>query len=914
MLAAAKSSPDINNYLTYLFGTRECPLTLSFTPNDFQTARCAAAIMLKNHLKVGYQTISPSTLAYIRNSTLVGLQDPSPQIRSFAGNVITEVVRQGGLLSWQELLPELLLLVGNDNRAVSPQTQEGAMSALSKVCDDNRKLLDKDYQGQRPLAVIIPKLLDFTASPLPAVRAQAIATINIFITQKSPDLMAVLDTYLARLFQIATDANSEVRRNVCRAFVLLVDVRPETIAPHMEGLVEYITTQQRDRTDPEVALDAAEFWLCVGEHDKLRSTLGPFLPRIIPVLLESMIYGEDDILMLEGGGEDADLEDKEEDLKPQFAKSKGAKGVGTATTGGDAAAAVAAVASATTNGTTGRTTHEFVAEEDNLSDGEIEEEWDPEEDEAGGDPEDIWNLRKCSAAALDVLASLFRGPVFANTLPYLKENLRHEDWPHREAAVLALGAVADGCMDFVTPNLPDLVPYLISLLNDPEPVVRQITCWTLGRYSGWASSLVRPEEKTQFFEPMMEGILMRMLDGNKKVQEAAASAFANLEEKATKTLTPYVEPIVQQFVRCFDKYKDRNMFILYDCVQTLAEHVGPGLQRADLVQLLMPALIHRWKVVSDQSRELFPLLECLSYVATALGSHFTPFAGPLFARCIRIIHQNLEAYVAAIHNEALDEPDKDFLVTSLDLLSAMIQAVNKDIGELVSSSQPRFFTLLAFCMEDANNDVRQSSYALLGDCAIYIPEQLAPFLPALMPIIVRQLGMNDNLEEEIETGFSVINNACWSCGEICYQQREGMNPYAEDVYHRLRAVILNPDVPESVHENAAIALGRLAIGCPETLAGHLGNFAEPFLDSIDKVEWTEEKDSAFVGFAKVVERNPQGLESCLPKYFQAIARYDIVLHPETETSRTLKPLFYQVWSEPSPQCVSFKYLTFPFFN
>jgi hypothetical protein len=68
-------------------------------------------------------------------------------------------------------------------------------------------------------------------------------------------------------------------------------------------------------------------------------------------------------------------------------------------------------------------------DDDELSEGEIDE---YEDDEEGGDPEDGWNLRKCSAAALDVLASVFHRPVFEITLPYLKENIRHTEWPNRK--------------------------------------------------------------------------------------------------------------------------------------------------------------------------------------------------------------------------------------------------------------------------------------------------------------------------------------------------------------------------------------------------------------------------------------------------------------------------------------------------
>ncbi|KAI9849153.1 MAG: hypothetical protein M1837_005383 [Sclerophora amabilis] len=888
MLSQAKSSPDINNYLTYLFASRQPPSSLAFSTEDFHSARCAAAIMLKNNISSGYKAITDEHLSYIRSSIIGGLQDPNSQIRNYAGNVIAEIVRQGGILGWQQLLPELISLASNESGSTSSETQEGAMSALSKVCEDNKRVLDKDYQGQRPLNFIVPKLLELTTSQLPKVRADALISINVFIPQKPQALLVGLDALLNNLFALASDPNATVRRNVCRAFVLIIDIRPDKIAPHMAGLVDYMITQQRNTDDPDLALDAAEFWLCVGEHDRLRTALGPYLEKIVPVLLVSMIYSEDEILMLEGGEDDAEAEDKAEDIKPQFAKVKATR-AGVSSNGlGDSSAA------GLEPGKNDLPSHRLslirvLEDDDELSEGEIEEDYGEGREQ---DPEERWNLRKCSAAALDVLASVFHGPVFAITLPYLMDNLRHSEWPHREAAVLALGAVADGCMEMVTPHLPELVPYLISLLDDPEPVVRQITCWTLGRYSGWASQLKDSADKARYFEPMMEGILTKMLDNNKRVQEAGASAFAHLEEKATQELMPYCEPIVRQFVQCFEKYKDRNMFILYDCVQTLAEHVGPKLAREDLVNLLMPALIERWNKISDQSREIFPLLECLSYVATALGNAFAPFAGPLFARCIRIIHQNLEEYLAAVNNEVLDKPDKDFLVTSLDLLSAIIQALDENkSAELVASTQPRFFDLLAFCMEDPSNDVRQSSYALLGDCAIFISPQLQAYLPTLMPILIKQLDLDQTLDEQILTGFSVVNNACWSCGEICYKQRERMIPYCDGLYPKLRAIILNPEIPESVNENGAIALGRLAVGAYEQLTPLLGEFAEPFLDSMEKVSWTEEKDSAFEGFTEVVLRNPEAMEVCLPKFFEAIARYTAALHPDTGTTRVLKPLF-----------------------
>ncbi|RKF62251.1 Importin subunit beta-2 [Erysiphe neolycopersici] len=852
ILQKAKSSPDLNNYLTYIFTNSQTPGVLGFSHEEYHIIRAAAATLLKNNIRENYKNIRPDSLDLIRASIPLVLQDKNHLMRSYAGNVITEIVTNGGILGWPQIIPELLALVGNENGNIVSEAQEGAMAALAKICEDNKKPLDRDYQGQRPLAVIIPRLIGFTHNNNSKIRSLALSTINLFLPLTPQSLLASIDELLQRLFQLAVDESADVRRHVCCSFVHIVEIQPDKILPHMAGLVDYMIEQHRNADDEDLACDAAEFWLTVGEQPKLVKCLAPYLNKIIPVLLESMVYSDNDIAILQCRTDDADVEDRVEDIRPAFSRSKISK-----------------------NNNKDIELREQAGEKNDMRDADDVEEGEiDDDDDDEQSPEDRWNLRKCSAAALDIFASNFRAPVFDTILPYLMLNLKHKEWPYREAAVLALGAVAEGCLDIVTPHLPDLVPYLISLLDDSEPLVRQITCWTLGRYSPWASSLSTPELRSQFFEPMMEGILKKMLDRNKRVQEAGASAFAHLEEKAGLNIIPYCQPIIQQFVLCFESYKDRNMFILYDCVQTLAEHVGRGLSQPQIVDLLMPALIRRWNKIPDQSREIFPLFECLSYIATALGDAFAPFAQLFFQRCIKILHQNLEESLTASNNPNLDEPDKDFLVTSLDLLSAIIQALDaQQSSSLISASQPPIFDLLKYCMQDPANDVRQSSYALLGDCAKYVFPQLRPCLDKLLPILVQQLDLDDILDEQIETEFSVVNNTCWSAGEISIQYGKGMASYVQKLMKRYLKILRNPEVPKSVLENASIALGRLGLENSDLMAPHLASMAELFLKCISTIENNFEKATALKGFCLVVIANPQAMEKDLPRFFTTIAKY-----------------------------------------
>ena len=51
-------------------------------------------------------------------------------------------------------------------------------------------------------------------------------------------------------------------------------------------------------SDEHVALEACEFWLALADHAEAKELLTPFLPNLIPALLQSMKYSEMDIIML----------------------------------------------------------------------------------------------------------------------------------------------------------------------------------------------------------------------------------------------------------------------------------------------------------------------------------------------------------------------------------------------------------------------------------------------------------------------------------------------------------------------------------------------------------------------------------------------------------------------------------------
>ena len=98
----------------------------------------------------------------------------------------------------------------------------------------------------------------------------------------------------------------------------------------------------------------------------------------------------------------------------------------------------------------------------------------------------------------------------------------------------------------------------------------------------------------------------------------------------------------------------------------------------------MLTLLQKWNALKDEDKDLFPLLECLSSVATALQEGFLPYCEPVFRRCVSLVEQTLNQHLAHMQNsEQFELPDKDFMIVALDLLSGLAEGLELHIESLV---------------------------------------------------------------------------------------------------------------------------------------------------------------------------------------------------------------------------------------
>lgn len=451
-LIQAKLNLEIENYLFTI---------LVFDNSAKPDVRAAAGINLKNIILKNKSNYLIDR-SYITSNIIQGLTSPDAMVRNITGNVITSLFSIYGITHWGTALTSLLTLARDgQNNEVSAKlghdqqysTQEAAMSALAKICEDSYLQLDREYNGERPLNFLLPEFLKLMDLPSMKVKAYAVHCFNQFIILDTQSFLVLIDQFLTKIFQLAQDSDSIetsdayiLKKNICTAFLSILETRPDKLAPQIEGIMSYCLHVIQKGTNNELSLEAAEFLLTLASSSDFKAVFTTDkLKVILPILLDKMVYSEEEMFLMEvaDNNDDADVADKDEDIKPTNAKSKEARRIN-GTANGDV----------TNNGANGIGATNGQGDDDN-NDKDQDDDEDDEDDEDDDDDMGEWSLRKCSAATLDVLSENLPQDVLILALPILQEKIVSTQWPIREAAILAFGAMSNSFINLASDKLPE---------------------------------------------------------------------------------------------------------------------------------------------------------------------------------------------------------------------------------------------------------------------------------------------------------------------------------------------------------------------------------------------------------------------------------------------------------------------------
>ena len=856
-LQQCASVPDFNNYLAFILTRGEG------APEE---VRQTAGLLLKNNLKSGWGAASRENKVFIQNALLQSLGHPVRFLRHTVGTCVSMIARAAGPTGWPEMYLALADAIAAETASADPNLTDGGLDAVYKVCEELNGRLDVPVPNMpegSPAGLLLPKLLALVSGATGAGAAETAArrgglgAINLMTPSWPQSHAHLMDAYLRGLFALALDTDGGVRKEVCSGIVSLLYRAPEKLAPNMREVIAYMIERTSDG-DEDVALESCEFWAAFCEADLERDTvevLREFTPKLIPMLLTNMKYAEDDeeVIAAEEDEANAGREDRDQDVRPSF---RGQRDRGDGANGGVSGSAA--------------------------DDGD-ETYYDAGEDD---DDDAQWNLRKSSANGLDVMSNVFGDELLGMILPIVEQRFRESDWRLRESAILAVGAVSEGCDAGLTPFLPQLIEFLVPSLEDPRPMLRATACWTLSRFARYTAQLAfaaRPGDPPPataaqgraFVERILGGLLRRVGDKNKHVQAAACGALATLLGECREDIAPWLSPTASTLGQAIASYGRKNLRCALDAAATLADSGGDALKDPAVARALLGPLLQKWESGGDNQADLYQLLECVTSVTMGVGLGAQEFAAPMFSRALALARR---ALVARDAQDSAYEPDH--VVCALDLLSGICDGVGAGAASLVASDPDGVREAIAKAVTDAESPgVRRSAFALVGDVA-KAPGAAAHLAPMLAHIVDAAAA---NLEPAMVQAWNMgaCNNACWSAGEMAMAfPPETLAPHAPRLAAAFCRVLSQTMVHRSLGENAAIALGRFALRCPDHIKQGFAELVTPWCGALRRLRDGVEKEHAFAGLVALARAAPEGGVGGLAPMMHAIASWQRVRDAE----------------------------------
>lgn len=199
---------------------------------------------------------------------------------------------------------------------------------------------------------------------------------------------------------------------------------------------------------------------------------------------------------------------------------------------------------------------------------------------------------------------------------------------------------------------------------------------------------------------------------------------------------------------------------------------------------------------------MFPMLECLSSVLSAIGLEAQQYVLHIYSRCLRIVSTVLKAHsqhsqqqaallaqaspggatvVVAEQEDDGDLPSKDFAICALDVISALCEGLGGMFGTLVQNAQSReaLYELMFVALADPLPELRQSGFSLSGELCKHAFSQLVD-QAAASQILQRAIA-------GLHTDHPLVcNNAAWTIGELALQAGgEFLLPYVPRIMNSL---------------------------------------------------------------------------------------------------------------------------------
>lgn len=197
--------------------------------------RQLAGTQVKTILTSMWYKLGPDVREFVKGQLLRAMVSAAPTIRRGAGNCAATIIRVGNLEDWADLPQHLAHMLNSGDQ----NAQTGALCALCLICEDRAEELVAEDHGA-VVALLLPLLIKFTQHSVPELRKYAIRSLVELTILDTPVMVAYLQPLLQCYAALSRDPLASVRSLVIKAISALLTTYPEHIAPHLDGVCDFV--------------------------------------------------------------------------------------------------------------------------------------------------------------------------------------------------------------------------------------------------------------------------------------------------------------------------------------------------------------------------------------------------------------------------------------------------------------------------------------------------------------------------------------------------------------------------------------------------------------------------------------------------------------------------------------------------
>jgi len=368
------------------------------------------------------------------------------------------------------------------------------------------------------------------------------------------------------------------------------------------------------------------------------------------------------------------------------------------------------------------------------------------------DDEDDWNPCKAAGVCMMLLASCCENDIVPHVLPFVKDNIKSQDWRHRDAALMSFGSILEGPeTEQLKPVVDSAMQFLIDAMKDQSVVVKDTAAWTIGRVCELIpEAAINPNTLQPLLEALVSG-----LASEPRVASNVCWAFTSLAEAAydkaetddeetpaTYSLSAFFDPIVEKLLWTTGREDAGSSNLRAAAYEALMEMVKnsprdcyPTVQKTTLIILerLQQVLQMESHIQSQSDRVQFNDLQSLlcatlqSVLRKVEPAHAPQISDNIMTALLQMFQSSAQSRSGGVQEDALMA------------VATLVEVLGDGFIKYMDAFKPY---LLIGLRNTAEYQVCYAAVGLVGDICRALVTRILQWSDEIMEVLLTNLGDN----------------------------------------------------------------------------------------------------------------------------------------------------------------------------